>query len=513
MSNWKEVHQPCPCGKSSDAYCIDKKDNGYCFSCATPFNSQKEKKEFVYGIYPHRSISQSAFEKYDVQTAFLDEETPVETGFRYPNGAVKVRSNILDKKQKGHFRSVGPMKDAGCFGVDRFDPNGRVIIIVEGEYDCLATWDMTHTPTISPKSSSSARLDCKKDWDYINSFDKIIIAIESDPPGEKSARDIASLFDFHKVYRAKLTKFKDANDYLTNKSSYDFNEAIKSAKKYTPDNIINTFDEIAQSLNKSEEDKIGTYPFEGLQNALYGLHRGEYVVFKGPEGIGKTEIFRAIEHHLLKTTKSNIGIIHLEEDQGTTVKGISTYEDKYPYIHLEDNSDKNEILKAYRNAVGDNEGRVYIYNSFDVEDEDQILDNIRFLVSACNCDFIFLDHITWLATGQDDEDERRKLDRISQKLKLLAKELHFCVILITHTNDDGKARGSRNITKVANTVINLNRDKENLDEGERRRTYFSVEKGRGGGCKTGPAGWAEYNPDTLTLSNPERYRLPDAEKV
>src|SRR5690606_11056887 len=97
-------------------------------------------------------------------------------------------------------------------------------------------------------------------------------------------------------------------------------------------------------------------------------------------------------------------------------------------------------------------------SSFELEDETVFLDNIRFLATVANCDFIFLDHITWLATGLDQEDERRKLDRISQKLKLLAKELRICIVMVTHTNDDGRTRGSRNIETVTNTMIHLTRD-------------------------------------------------------
>src|SRR5690606_38686568 len=119
---------------------------------------------------------------------------------------------------------------------------------------------------------------------------------------------------------------------------------------------------------------------------------------------------------------------------------------------------REDILSGYRRAVQDTEGRVHIHSSFDIEDEDGFLGNIRFLAGAAKCRFIFLDHISWLATGMQDDDERKKLDRLSQKLKLLAKELRFCLIEISHVNDDGKTRGSRNITKVANTVIDLSRD-------------------------------------------------------
>ena len=423
-------------------------------------------------------------------------DSPVEIGFVYPNEAIKIRK--LDEKK---FVSVGPMKDAACFGKDKFDPGSKQsITITEGEMDALSVYEMTrgNTAAISVRSSSSAKKDCITDYEYINSFKKIILCFDSDEQGQKAAREVASLFDFHKVYQVKFHKYKDANDYLQNAEVNTFVECWTNARRYAPDNIISSFKEIENSLNKSEEDQIGSYPFQALNAALYGLHKGEVIVWKGPEGIGKTELFRAVEHHLLKTTNHSIGIIHLEEDNGTTVKAIAGYELEVPAVLPDCGLSKEDILAGYKKAVRDDEGRVHIYSSFDVEDEELFLGNIRFLVSAAGCKFIFLDHITWLATGLDSEDERKKLDRISQKLKLLAKELGFNLNEISHVNDEGKTRGSRNITKVANTVINLDRDLTHYDSLVRSTINLTIEKARLGG-RTGPAGKVVFNSMTGKL--------------
>lgn len=531
--SFKETHLSCPCGKSSDAFAINNDDTGYCFSCGKHFKeheleeqtitsysglgnqygglnhnlSVEEIIEYEYDYVEHRNIYKRTYEFFEVLAKINKTNKRVESlAFEYPNGATKVRTVY---PEKGFF-SLGDIKNATLFGKDKFDPNGcKTITIVEGELDVLSTWQMLQheSAVVSPRSSSSAFVDCKKEWDYINSFDKIVLCLDSDEVGQKAAKEVASLFDFNKVYKVELNRYKDPTAYLEANEQQNFINAWRNCKKYTPDNILSSFHEIEESLAQSQEDVIGTYPFSGLQKRLYGLHRGEVVVFKGEEGIGKTETFRAIEHHLLKTRKDvSIGIIHLEEDEATTVKGIATYEDKYPYIHPEHQVDNKVIMDAYKRAVDNNEGRVYIYESFDVEDETQLLDNIRFLVSACGCEFIFLDHITWLATGMEGEDERKKLDRISQKLKLLAKELRFCLIMISHTNDDGKTRGSRNISKVANTVIHMQRNKVAVDEGERNTMIYLIEKARAGG-NTGPAGTAIFDKATMRLLDSEEFNV------
>ncbi len=525
-------HQPCPCGESSDAFALNNDHSGYCFSCKKffkehelleliengnakpapeieqeyiPDEEDQGNVEFKYREW--RGIYKQSFEYFGSKTKLVNG-LPVEIAFPYPNGALKIR-----KTAKKDFFTQGDFKSGGMlFGMDRFDPGAyEAITIVEGELDALSVFQMVgnKTAVVSIRSSVTAKKDCgdQKNWEFINSFPKIILCLDNDERGQSATDTISSLFDFNKVFKVDMTRHKDANDYLQASEMAEFIKAWYSAKRYTPDNLISTFHEIEESLKDSQEDMIGSYPFKGLQDALYGLRRGEVIVFKGPEGIGKTETFSAIEHHLLKENPDNkIAIIHLEEDEGTTVKGIATYEDKYPYVHPQFEADNQTILTAFKNAVDNREDKVYIYKSFDVEDENQLLDNIRFMVTSCGCQFVFLDHISWLATGLDGEDERRKLDRISQKMKLLAKELRFALCMISHVNDEGKTRGSRNITKVADTVINMTRDLVAPSMNERNKMSYMVEKARKGG-NTGPGGYAMFDKETMRLVDSEEYKF------
>ena len=508
MSNWEETALPCPCGKSSDAYAINSEGDGHCFSCGEHFfNSEKDVITTLTGdditkdFYPNRGLSKNTLEYYNVVTKFKDG-VPKQTGYSYPNGAVKIR-NLESKSKSDRFFAEGPMSDATLFGMNKFDKNSRdSITITEGEVDALSISQVTGSTTaaVSVRSASSAKQDCIREYDYVNSFKKIILCFDNDDAGTTAMKQVSSLFDFKKVYICKLVKHKDANAYLVAEEDTELFKAWRGAKRYTPDNIISSFNEIEKSLEESKENLIATYPFKGLNDNLWGLFRGEVVVLKGASGIGKTEIFRAMEHHILKTTNSPIGLLHLEEDNGTTVKAIATYELQQPVIIPDSIISNVEVLNAYKRAVNGDDSRIYIHSSFDVENEEEFIDNIRFLVSACGCEVIFFDHITWLATGGNNDDERKKLDRISQKLKLLAKELRFCLVMISHTNDDGKTRGSRNIVNVANTIIHMHRDTTAESLTERKRTYLTIEKARLGG-RTGPIGYVQFDSTTHTLKD------------
>lgn len=363
----------------------------------------------------------------------------------------------------------------------------------------------SETAAVSVRNAATAKSDCTREYDYINSFDKIVINFDNDDPGQDAAKKVASLFDFKKVYNLCLEKGKDANEYLDNEMSQEYYQAWKGVKRYTPDNLLTTMSEFKKALSEQREEKLVNYPFQGLQSKLYGIHEGEVVIVKGEEGLGKTELLRAIENQVFKTTAHNIGIIHLEESNSTTLRAMTGYFTGTPVMSPEMPAPDEYVLKVLEEIVGANEDRFILHSSFDVEDEDRFIDNIRFMVSAHSCKLVFFDHISWLATGSEDKDgdERKKLDRISQRLKLLAKELKFALIMISHVNDNGQTRGSRNITKVANTVIHLSRNKLTDDETERNKLNFMIEKARLPGAKEGPGGYAVYDTEKLMLIDPE----------
>lgn len=506
---FSDVHLPCPCGKSSDAYCVRQDGSGFCFSCSENFNAEDEKTDEVtmqdirYEVMGHRSIQKKVYDFYGVETKIVDNE-PVEVAFPYGSNSLKIR----DLKIKNNMKTIGEFTKAGLFGQDKFDRGSKEgIVITEGEFDAMAAYDMLRGrfACVSIKSGAQSAvkdLSRRDIWDYVNSFDKIYICFDNDDPGRTAVQGLQGIFDFRKTYHVQLSRHKDANDYTVHREHDDFEQAVLKSKRFAPDNIISSFSDIERALEEAQEEMIAEYPFPELQDKTFGLHEGEVIVVKAPEGVGKTEFFRALEHHVLKTTNHPIALFHLEELNSTTIKAISGYELHKPATLPENISglSKKDVLEGYRKAVENNEERIHIHSSFDVEDEDAFYGSMRFVVGAAGCKLVFFDHITWLATGQnEDEDERKKLDRISQRLKLMAKELKFCLVMVSHVNDDGKTRGSRNISKVANTVLSLNRD---LLSGSNEIT-FMLEKVRLGG-RTGPAGSSFFYEDTGRLEAFER---------
>lgn len=512
MTKWSKVHQPCPCGESSDAYSENSEGDGHCFSCNRHFWSKKidNPERYSHEYVAWRGITRETMEFYGVLTK-VDGETPISIGFPYdvPDAeepAYKVRQ--LDTKA---FVSKGPMSQATLFGRERFPKGGaRAITITEGEMDAMSAFQMMGSkyPVVSVRSASSAKKDCggSKETqymqEYLDSFDKIYLCFDNDEAGQKAAKEVATLFDFNKIYDVKMEGCKDANEYLQKGLDKAFRDAWYGARRFIPEGIYASKAQFKQLLEENGSRSAFPYPFPTLESMLEGIAFGETVLFTALEGRGKTEILRAIEYKILKEDPTaKIGVIHLEETQARTVQGYAGYELKQPVHRKNSVVSKYDIHSALDRLLGDDD-RLHIYGHFGSDDPDVIINTIRFLVAVCGCKYIFLDHISIVVSGLGEEDERKALDKISTKLAMLSNDLDFALIMVSHVNDHGQTRGSRNISKVAHKWVHLERDIKNASERERNTTYLTVNKNRGG-HETGPAGKLYFDPATYILTELE----------
>lgn len=523
-------HQPCPRCGSSDANTLYH-DGEWCFSCGTGDKkdlTQIEEKSIIASGFlddnpkpPLGDLSLGAMkvnkktinfcgleaaelQKYGVYSFVTSEGKVTEHVYPYPNGAEKHRR--ADKKD---FYATGPMSTATLFGMDKFSPGcAQAITITEGEKDAVSAYKILGSkyPCVSVRGAQSAKGDCQSEHKYLNSFEKIYIAFDNDEPGQKAAKEVASLFDVNKVYFVEMGGgCKDANDYLTQGRAEEFRKLWWNAKRYIPKGILKSNEQIAEVLRSKDSTPIATLPFHTLQDMTYGLFESKVYLFTALEKVGKTEVIRAIEYHLIKNTEHNIGIIHLEEEEKRSVQGLLSYEFNTP-CHLPDcNVSVEEQIEKYAELIR-KDGRVNYYTHFGSDDPDTILDIIRYLVTVEGCKVVFLDHITMLVTGFKDDDERKKLDYISTRLAMMTRELKFALVMISHVNDNGQTRGSRNISKVADYIIHMERNTEADSFDERNTTKLTIKGNRFAG-RSGPAGYLRFDPNTYTIREPSEDEL------
>lgn len=520
MTQFEKTHLPCPCGTSSDAYAVATDGHGYCFSCTKRFpapdgdldpfedeaeNSPSTSTSYTQEYLTWRSVTAATMRAYDVRTKVDQTGKPHSVAFPYAKGQA-AKHRLIDEKR---FWAEGLISECGLFGADRFSAGqSKAVTICEGELDALSAYQMlgSQYPVLSVQSASSALRDCTRSFEYLNQFEKIYLCFDNDKAGDKALKQVASLFNYNKVYQVKLS-LKDPNEYLQANKFKEFKNIWYNAGRYLPDNIISSVSSFKDALKESKKDTGLPFPFSTLQEKTLGLRKGEVTLFTAPEGVGKTEILRAIEYHILKTTESNLAIIHLEENKVRSLKGLIGYDLAKP-VHLPTCNVTDEEIEATLDKLVTRDDRLYVYSHFGSDDPDTILSTIRFLVSACNCEYVFLDHISIVVSGRTEDDERKTLDYLSTKLAMLVEELNFALVLVSHVNDEGKTRGSRNISKIANTWIHLNRNLEADTERDRNTTNLVIKKNRFASY-TGPGGKLLFDPTSFILTDEkDTFELP-----
>ena len=498
MNKEIKTHQPCPCGESSDAYSYYE-DHEWCFKCNKGKYYEKpgnmlvsaKKLERIKGSN-FRGIKETVAEMYGIESYGKDGDVlyRVYTGATEESG-VKVR-RVRDKQ----FYIEGKVDHLG--GTWMFNPGcAHYITVVEGREDAAAAFQMLNTgktlyPVVWFESASIPRKDREKIYNYLSSFETVKLCLDNDKAG-RELRDQLAVMLPNKIKEVKLSKYKDANDYLMNDDEQQFKNSWANAKILTPANIYHTEDDIKDILADVNNERVVPTRFEELNKAIRGLPLNHVTLITAEEGKGKTEVLRAMEYDLLKAGET-IAILHHEETKAKSVRGIACYQ---LGENVRDSEDLDRITAAYGELTGFD--RCYIFELKGDPDVDTIIDQVNYLVHVCGVTYICVDPINQFDPSED-MTKVEFLDTLSKKLEKYCAHNPVGLVWTAHVNDEGKTRDSRMISKACSIRIDIDRDHMNPDPDVRNVLSIRVSKNRPFST-TGPAGGAFFDIDSYTVEN------------
>jgi twinkle protein len=519
LSNFN--HQPCPyvdCG-SSDAFSYETELMiGKCHSCESAYPSKKATFSWAKEIYPTKGVNNMGVVDYTpkrieqagngkfVAMRGITERTMEDFGvltyddrqeYVYPSGGKKVRT----LKEKGFYAKDG-FKGDELFGMNFFTAGcSKIVTITEGELDALSVAQMLKSSYTNPVVSLPSATPSRKLWenckDWLNSFDKIVLSVDTDEAGNAVADKIAKLFP-NKVYRVPHETYKDANEFLQAGKGNDFKSAWWNARKYTPENILNTTDQFLSLYNDTPEHQYVETGIVALDDKILGLMQGHFTVIKAPTGIGKTEVMRFLEYNMLQKGIP-IAAWHLEETKLRSLLGLVSYDCKENLTRrdlIDEKKAHDRVVKSIESLTKDE--NFYQFYLGDGQGTEELLEQIRFFREACGVRYVFFEPIQDVVAGKNEASKEEILADLSVRLSKIAAELNVGIVTIAHTNDDGDPKYCKMIGQRASVIIDLYRDKESDDAEERNTTHITVQKNRP--CsEEGRAGKMRFNPDTFTL--------------
>jgi twinkle protein len=522
--------QPCDNPKclSSDAKAYYDDGHSFCFSCQTRKNDDplEGSSDAPRADEPDRDDADwfpRDAEAKALTSRGIDEETCRRWGYLqgkfkgkpaqfaiYRNAKrepVKAKVRMPDKE----FAVIGDTKSLLLYGQHIWPNGGRKLIITEGELDAMSvSMAQSHRyPVVSiPNGAQGAAKALKANYEWVNSFEQIVLWFDQDQPGIEAVAECAPLFPPGKVYAVR-SDLKDANEYVQESRTSEIINCIFRAEQYRPDGIVRVRDVRAKILATKEV----TLPWcwDELTQLTFGRRYGESYGIGAGTGIGKSDAWLQQAAYDLKVLEQKVGFLAFEQDPAEVVTRLLSKMDGVFYTLPEEEGGYTKDTLAQRTDELDATDLLYLNDHFGVADWDVVEERIRFLARAEGVRLFYLDHLTALATGGDRE-EKEELEKIMARIGALVKELGIIIHFVSHlTTPEGKSheeggrvtikqfKGSRAIGFWAHFLFGLERNQQDGDEEERLRTYFRILKDRFTGRSTGKVITLKYNTKTGLL--------------
>ena len=530
--------------KSGNNLAVYSDDSVYCFSCGyTGKGDNMTQKETStvditkYGSYEirsleHKPISEEICKRYGVRVV-----TNVETGgidgvlYPYYRGDDLVGYKVRNMPKRFSYR--GDSSGIGLFGQQLFRKGGQMLLVVEGEDDALAVAEMLKrrgknysVVSIPVGADQNGVLDSKikQNYDFLTRFDRVVLCFDNDQPGQATAKAMADwLAPSTTVKLAQIPEpYKDAADMLVADAIDEFWKVLTDSREYSPEGIMTGADIDFESVLQSPEKGYLT-PYRDLDDKLKGFRKGELVLLTAGSGIGKSTIAREIGYHFVKEHKLRVANIYLEEPMEKTALGYVALDNDVPLskIWMDRGAVPRDKMQESWTELVDN-GRNFFFKHFGSLDNETLMSKFRYYANALDVDFIFLDHISMVISGQEGDNERKTIDLLMTDLAKFCNETGVGVIAVVHLkrkNTSGKdkslneggqvsltdLRGSGGLEQLSWSVIALERNQQDVEESN--FSTVRVLKNRIFGF-TGEAGKLFFDPTTgrlLPAPEPEKY--------
>ena len=470
-----------------------------------------------YKAIKERRLTQSTCEHFKVST-----EASETTGEAYAHYyEVRKDGKVCGYKKRTlpkTFSAVGDTKGAvELFGQSVSPSSGKRLLITGGELDAMSAWQMftEKYPSASfaavslPKGENTTAV--KDNLDFVNSFDEVLIYTDMDEVGRKVADELAKLIGF----KAKIvqTSEKDASDMLVNNKKDEFISAIFNAEGRKPKGIVTGASISLDRIRKATTPGYMT-GYTELDKMLGGLRKAELTTLTAGSGIGKSTLARELGYRL-RVQDLTIGNLFLEEPLEKTIQGYIAIDNNVKLSSLRANPlllTAAQWQSSYDKLISSKWIGLEHFGSLPTED---LMDKMRYLAYGEHCDFIILDHLSLVMSGNASDNERKDIDMVMTELAAFVNESGVGILSVVHLsrnkgktsfNEGGQVslndlRGSAALEQLSWNVLALERDQQdpNVRDESRLRILKSREEGW-----TGVADTCKYDMDTGRL-----YSIPN----
>jgi twinkle protein len=399
--------------------------------------------------------------------------------FPYLKNNVLVNIKFRDVHDKKKMWQV-PEAEPTLFNRDNITSN--TLIITEGEYDAMAFYEYGIEATSVPNGAKGMSW-IDNEWDYLSTFDKIILCFDNDGAGRDGLAEMAKRIGLWRCYSMELP-YKDANECLKKQLPADLIfKSVDEATEINPESIVKPsfFTDRIRRIFEAGNKMFGIpTAWEELTSILKGWRDGEVTVWTGRNSSGKSTL---LNQHFLDMAAKHIK---------TGIYSGEMPPDKYlrwaVVQGLENDQPSFDQMRGFLNWLSD---RVYVLNVTGSIDPQQLLDDFEYMARRYGVKHFIVDSLMKVRLG--DEDDYGKQKDFVSSLCDFAKKVDGHVHLVAHprkTASDNDApgkvdvKGNSHITDLADNVIVLFRPDDDQKDSSRAKgrivsdTQLYVKKNR-----------------------------------
>jgi hypothetical protein len=411
---------------------------------------------YPYREYTPRRLSKETMEFFGVRTAVSQENgQPAEHWYPYLDPEGQTLTGYKCRMLPKTFRAIGKI---GAFFGQHLAYGKNFIIVVEGEADCLAGYEMMkklkperkpyNIVSLPTGANEEGTLDkiVRSQLEWLSSFKKVVLVLDNDNPGKATANALADyLCSSTEVVIATLP-LKDTAAMWEAGREAEWGQAINNAKKYVSEQIVLGTDTPLQELMVPLRRGI-TFPFiPRTSHRLRGFRTKELNTILAPPKVGKSSLCRQMVYHILANTDENVGGFFLEETVQKTKQAVIAMHVGMALNEFRENperANKKKVEEAYELLLP--RLHLFTHKNQTIED-DKMLRKVEFLVKSQGCKRVVLDHASFILGTRETRDERREIDQLLTKLARHVEDEDYTMFMVAHIKRGAReqSRSDRN---------------------------------------------------------------------
>ena len=288
------------------------------------------------------------------------------------------------------------------------------VAIAEGEFDCIALWQMGFKNAVSPGSGANSF----GPWiEIIDRIKQAWIAYDNDEPGQSAAKELAERIGIEKCRNVQYPEgTKDANEFMLKHTSSDLRELFAKSKPF----YKYEFSGLGDIIQKIVDDPMDYLEVELLPNVK--IEKDQLIVLSGNTNAGKSTIALNIIKDL---ALRDIPSLFMPFERGVLSLGRRYIQIALGKTQTEMQFTSKEEWKAH--ALTLSRHPVYLA----VPEKNKIVDTIRRAKRLFGVRMVIIDHLDYIIRNVTGNRETAIADTV-QSMKRLAEELGVIIIIVTH---------------------------------------------------------------------------------